>query len=92
LRWHIGDRIGREVPQEKRAGHGEEIISALGRQLDAEFGRGLTEKSLRRMIQFAKVFPDQQIVATLRVASPANVTVPGGPLSGVRKVQASQAP
>jgi predicted nuclease of restriction endonuclease-like (RecB) superfamily len=33
--------------------------------LQAEYGRGFSEKSLRRMIQFAEVFPDEQIVASL---------------------------
>jgi hypothetical protein len=30
-----------------------------------EFGRGFEEKTLRRMVQFAEVFPDPAIVATL---------------------------
>jgi DUF1016 N-terminal domain len=30
-----------------------------------EFGKGFSEKSLRRMLQFAEVFPDEQIVASL---------------------------
>jgi hypothetical protein len=30
----------------------------------AEFGSGFSEKSLRRMIQFAEEFPEEQIVAT----------------------------
>ena len=31
----------------------------------AEFGRGFAEKNLRRMMQFAEVFPDPLIVAAL---------------------------
>ncbi len=65
LYWQIGDRIRREILQEKRAEYGAEIVSAAGRQLGAEFGRGFAEKNLRRMIQFAEVFPDQQIVVSL---------------------------
>ena len=38
----------------------------LSRQLVPEFGRGFEEKNLRRMVQFAEVFPDPEIVATLR--------------------------
>jgi len=33
--------------------------------LESEFGRGFGEKNLRRMVQFAEVFPDEQIVAAL---------------------------
>lgn len=65
LYWQVGDRICREILQEQRAEYGAEIVSTLGRQLEDEFGRGFSEKSLRRMIQFAELFPDFQIVATL---------------------------
>jgi predicted nuclease of restriction endonuclease-like (RecB) superfamily len=65
LYWNIGKRIRENVLQNKRAGYGDEIVAALSRELTAEFGRGYTEKSLRRMIQFAEHFPDEQIVAAL---------------------------
>jgi len=65
LYWHIGTRIRQDVLQEKRAGYGEQIVAALGRQLTLEYGRGFTEKGLRRMIQFAERFPDGEIVAAL---------------------------
>lgn len=65
LYWQIGDRIGREILGKKRAGYGEQIVSALARQLETEFGRGFAEKNLRRMVQFAEVFPDQEIVVSL---------------------------
>ncbi len=65
LYWQIGDRIRREFLYEKRAGYGNQIVSALGRQLEAEFGRGFAEKNLRRMVQFAEVFPDREIVVSL---------------------------
>jgi hypothetical protein len=62
----IGARIRREILREKRAAYGEEIVHALSAQLSEEFGRGFEEKNLRRMVQFAEVFPDEQIVAALR--------------------------
>jgi predicted nuclease of restriction endonuclease-like (RecB) superfamily len=65
LYWQIGNRIRRDILREKRAGYGEEIVAALGRQLETEFGRGFEEKNLRRMVQFANAFPDEQIVAAL---------------------------
>jgi len=33
-------------------------------QLTEQFGNGFSEKSIRRMMQFAEVFPDEQIVAS----------------------------
>ena len=66
LYWQIGQRIRQDILKEKRAEYGEKIVAALGRQLEAEFGRGFTEKNLWRMVQFGEVFPDDQIVAALR--------------------------
>ncbi len=66
LYWHIGRRVHQDVLKEKRAEYGEKIVATLSRQWEAEFGRGFTEKNLRRMVQFAEVFSDEQIVATLR--------------------------
>ena len=66
LYWHIGRRTLQDVLKEKRAGYGEEIVSALGRQLELEFGRGFSVKSLHHMIRFAQAFPDEQIVSALR--------------------------
>ena len=66
LHWQIGRRIHKDILNEKRAEYGEQIVSALGRQLEIEFGRGFSEKSLRHMIRFAEVFPDDKIVSALR--------------------------
>jgi predicted nuclease of restriction endonuclease-like (RecB) superfamily len=66
LHWQIGARVRQDVLRERRAKYGAEIIATLGRQLEARFGRGFAEKSLRRMVQFAEAFPDPEIVAALR--------------------------
>ena len=66
LYWHVGRRIRQDILKEKRAEYGAEIVATVSRQLEAEFGRGFAEKNVRRMVQFAEVFPDEQIVATLR--------------------------
>ena len=65
LYWHVGRRIRQDILKEKRAEYGEEIVSALGRQLEQEFGRGFSEKSLRHMIRFVEAFPDFKIVSAL---------------------------
>lgn len=52
--------------ERQRAEYGARIIAAVGRQLETHYGRGFGEKNLRRMVQFATVFPDSAIVATLR--------------------------
>lgn len=66
LYWHVGRRIRQDILKEKRAEYGEKIVSALGTQLSAEFGRGLGTRNLFRMMRFAEVFPDFEIVSALR--------------------------
>jgi len=64
--WHIGERINRDVLDNQRAEYGKQIVATVARQLQEEFGRkGFDEKSIRRMMQFATLFPDSQIVAPL---------------------------
>lgn len=65
LYWRIGKRIQSEILQGRRADYGKEIVSTLARQLASKFGTGFSEKNLRRMIQFAEVFPDPEIVVSL---------------------------
>lgn len=65
LHWQVGHRILAEILRYKRASYGEEIVATVSRQLAADYGRGFAEKSLRRMIQFAQLFPDREIVAAL---------------------------
>ena len=63
--WRIGQRIRTEVLGGQRASYGAEIVATLSRQLVADYGRGFEEKSLRRMVQFAEIYPDEQIVVSL---------------------------
>lgn len=65
LYWQVGRRIHKEVLGSQRAGYGEEIISALSRQLTADYGRGFSAKNLRHMVRFVEAFPDEEIVSTL---------------------------
>ncbi len=65
LYWKIGNRINAEVLQNKRAEYGNQIVVTVSRQLVESYGNGFTEKNMHRMMQFAEVFPDEQIVATL---------------------------
>jgi hypothetical protein len=65
LHWQVGERIRREILKAQRAEYGAEILSALSRQLEPEFGRGFGEENLRRMVQFAELFPHEKIVAAL---------------------------
>ena len=63
LYWKIGKRIRIDLLQNKRAEYGKQIVATVSRQLIKQYGNGFAEKSIRRMIQFAEVFPDEQNVA-----------------------------
>ncbi len=65
LYWRVGRRISRELLAGGRAAYGESIVATVSRQLRQAYGRGFEEKNLRRMIQFAEIYPDEAIVATL---------------------------
>jgi predicted nuclease of restriction endonuclease-like (RecB) superfamily len=65
LYWRIGQRIHREILKGRRAEYGAEIVSTLSSQLIVDYGNSFSEKNLRRMIQFAEVFPDEKIVVSL---------------------------
>jgi len=65
LYWRIGKRIQQEVLGRERGAYGEQIVVTVSRQLVALYGRGYAEKNLRRMVQFAETFPEEQIVVTL---------------------------
>ena len=63
--WQIGNKINTEVLQDQRAEYGKKIIKNVAIELTQEFGNSFSEKNLRRMMKFALVFNDVQIVAPL---------------------------
>jgi len=65
LFWHIGQRINRDILLNKRADYGKQIVSRLATHLTEKYGRSFEEKNLRRMLQFAEQFTDEEIVVTL---------------------------
>lgn len=64
--WHIGERINREVLGNQRAEYGKQIVSTVATQLQELYGtKGFEPRTIRRMMQFASLFPDIQIVTPL---------------------------
>lgn len=62
--WHIGERINRDILDKKRAEYGKQIIESLSQQLQVEYGKkGFETRNIRRMMQFATLFPEEQIVS-----------------------------
>ena len=65
LFYQIGKRINADVLNNKRAGYGRQIVPQLATQLTGRYGRSFDEKNLRRMLQFAEQFSDEEIVVSL---------------------------
>jgi len=65
LYWRMGKRLNDQVLQGKRAGYGEELVIGISKELTAEYGTGFSEKNLRRMRQFAEIYPDEEIVVSV---------------------------
>lgn len=64
LYWKIGDRINTELIQGQRLQYGKKIVAQLAVQLQQQFGkRGFEERNIRRMMQFADLFTDVEIVS-----------------------------
>ena len=65
LFWQIGRHINSDILSNRRADYGKQIVVALSRKLEEKYGRSFEEKNLRRMLQFASQFTDEEIVVTL---------------------------
>jgi predicted nuclease of restriction endonuclease-like (RecB) superfamily len=63
LFWHIGKTINDTILEEKRADYGKQIVSSLATQLQKDYGRSFEQRNLQRMMQFARQFPDFEIVS-----------------------------
>jgi predicted nuclease of restriction endonuclease-like (RecB) superfamily len=65
LYWQVGSRIRTDILRSKRAGYGEKILPTLSAKLAPEYGQGFGERNLARMVRFAEVFPDREVVLAL---------------------------
>ena len=64
--WKIGQRIVvEEQLGSNRAGYGNQIVKTLSTELTNEFGKGFSERSLRKYRQFFITFPEPAIWPTV---------------------------
>nr|WP_286175034.1 DUF1016 N-terminal domain-containing protein [Cytophaga sp. FL35] len=63
--WQVGFKINTHVLEESRAEYAGEITAKVSRQLVEHFGKSFELRNLRRMMQFARMFPDLKIVSPL---------------------------
>jgi len=65
LFWHIGKRVNSEILNQGRALYGERVIELLSEQLTADYGKGFSTTNINRMVRFAQLWENQEILATL---------------------------
>ncbi len=64
--WHVGERINRDILGNERAEYGKQIVTQVATQLQAIYGsKGFEVRNIRRMIQFASLFPEETIVSQI---------------------------
>lgn len=63
--WHVGKTINERILNNERAEYSKEIVITLAAQLVDKFGKSFETKNLYRMMQFADLFPDFEIVVPL---------------------------
>ena len=63
--WEIGRYINSALLGGERAEYGKQIVATLSQQLVAKYGKPFESRNLRRMMQFAELFPDFEIVSPL---------------------------
>jgi hypothetical protein len=62
----VGARLRTEVLKDERAACGEQLVATVAAALTAEYGRGFGKRNLYYMMRFAEVFPDTDIVHSVR--------------------------
>lgn len=63
--WHVGQRINYEVLRGERAAYGQQVVASVAESLVAACGKSFEAENLRRMMQFAEIFSDLEIVVPL---------------------------
>ncbi|AFV24447.1 hypothetical protein Mpsy_2243 [Methanolobus psychrophilus R15] len=63
--WQVGKRINEEVLQGERAEYGKQIVVSIAAELVKYYGKSFEARNLRRMMQFAELFHDFEIVVPL---------------------------
>ncbi|MCL2477521.1 PDDEXK nuclease domain-containing protein [Candidatus Bathycorpusculum sp.] len=63
--WEIGKYVGSVLLGGERAKYGKQIVATLSQQLSGKYGKSFEYTKITRMIKFAELFPDVEILATL---------------------------
>ncbi|HEX9092531.1 MAG TPA: PDDEXK nuclease domain-containing protein [Coriobacteriia bacterium] len=65
LYWHVGKRVREDVLGGEKAEYGRQVTFRLAERLTQRYGRGYGWRNLFRMVKFAEVYPEPEILSTL---------------------------
>lgn len=65
LYWSVGKRVREHVLGGGRAEYGAAVVERVAAELRARYGRSFDRRSLFRMMRFAELYPDKEIVVPL---------------------------
>ena len=63
--WEVGQYIGSITLGGERAEYGKRIVATLAHKLTERYGNSFERSKITRMVKFARLFPDLEIVAPL---------------------------
>lgn len=66
LYWNIGKQINVDILNNQRADYGKSIVAELSKQLTDLYGTGFSKRNLHNCLKFNELYPDIQIVHSLR--------------------------
>jgi predicted nuclease of restriction endonuclease-like (RecB) superfamily len=65
LYWHVGRRVREEILGDDRAAYGQQVAMRLAARLTDRYGRGYGWRNLFRMVKFAELYPESNILSPL---------------------------
>ena len=63
--WEVGQRVNKDILKNERAEYGKRIVPTLSAEMTKKYGNGFSERNIWKMIDFAKQFPQLEIVANI---------------------------
>jgi hypothetical protein len=65
MNWEVGRYVGSVLLGGERPEYGKKILATLSQELVGKYGKSFEYTKITRMMKFAELFPDVEIVATL---------------------------
>ena len=63
--WQIGHFINEDLGYKQYSSYGDKILATLSQRLTARYGKGYTYSAVTRMMKVARLYPEEEMFATL---------------------------